>query len=465
MKLRSTLKASPVVILCAVVVGLAVTALVQARARARAAEAMAASAKNFLGALTPDQRTKATFKFDDAERLNWHIIPRPRKGLAIKEMDAKQRDLAHALIKTGLSQRGHQKAHDIMNKLELVLRAMEKDPVRRDPENYLFSVFGTPDAKGTWGWRVEGHHLSLNFTVVNGKMTATSPMAFATNPAEVREGEFKGLRVLSGEEDHARALLKALDEKQRAVAVYEPKAPPDIFTLAKNDISPLTPPGLKASEMTSAQFAMLEKLVNEYAANVAPELAAERMKQFKSAKRDQITFAWAGGMERGEGHYYRVQTPAFLIEYDNTQNNNNHIHSVWRDFKSDFGRDWLREHYKSTPHTSSNADPAKSGAAGIGTGGGLLPVTPGLRPVITYKEKASYTIVARNNGVQGAVLLSAIFTADGKVTGIRVIRGLPDGLTEKAIEAAQKIRFKPAMKDGQPVSVRMTLEYNFALGL
>jgi hypothetical protein len=350
MKLRLALTASPVAVLCAVVVVVAVTAIVQARARARAAEAMAASAKNFLGALTPDQRAKASFNFDDAERLNWHIIPRPRKGLPLKEMDAKQRDLAQALLKTGLSQRGHQKAHDIMNKLELVLRAIEKDPVRRDPENYLFSVFGTPDAKGTWGWRVEGHHLSLNFTVMGGRMTATSPMAFATNPAEVREGEFKGLRVLSGEEDHARALLKALDEKQRAVAVYEQKAPPDIFTLAKNDINPLTPPGLKASEMTGAQFAMLEKLVNEYAANVAPELAAERMKQFKSAKRDQITFAWAGGAERGEGHYYRVQTPAFLIEYDNTQNNNNHIHSVWRDFKGDFGRDWLREHYQSTPH-------------------------------------------------------------------------------------------------------------------
>jgi TonB family protein len=463
MKLRARLNVSPVVILCAVVACVAVTAFVQARARARAAEAMAASAKGFLAALTPDQRTKATFKFDDAERLNWHIIPRPRKGLAIKEMDAKQRELAQALIKTGLSQTGYRKAHDIMNKLELVLRAIEKDPVRRDPENYLFSVFGTPDAKGTWGWRVEGHHLSLNFTVVNGKMTATTPMAFATNPAEVREGEFKGLRVLSGEEDHARALLKALDEKQRAVAVYDQKAPPDIFTLAKNDISPLTPPGLKASEMTSAQFALLEKLVNEYAQNVAPELAAERMKQFRSAKRDQITFAWAGGAERGEGHYYRVQTPAFLIEYDNTQNNNNHIHSVWRDFKGDFGRDWLREHYQSTSHTSSNAAPATSGGAGIGTGGNPPPSGSRPRPIITYKEQAKYTDQARANRVEGLVVLSLVFAADGRITDIEVIRKLPDGLTESAIEAAQKTRFRPATKDGQPISVRMTMEFNFAL--
>lgn len=350
MKLRLVLKSSPVVILSAVVLCLAVTAFVQARARAKAAEALAVSAKSFLDALRPEQRTQATFAFEDAERLNWHIIPRPRKGLPLKDMDEKQRDLARALLKTGLSQTGYGKADQIMNKLELVLRAMEKDPVRRDPLNYYFSVFGSPDTKGTWGWRVEGHHLSLNFTVVNGRMTATTPMAFATNPAEVREGEFKGLRVLRGEEDLARTLVKSLDEKQRAKAIFEAKAFPDILTLAKNDISPLTPPGIKASELTSAQFKMLEAIVNEYASNVTPELAAERMAKFRAAKRDQITFGWAGGIEKGEGHYYRLQTPAFLIEYDNTQNNNNHIHSVWRDFKGDFGRDWLREHYRSTPH-------------------------------------------------------------------------------------------------------------------
>jgi hypothetical protein len=339
MNLRSTLKATPVVILTAVIVCLAVAAMVQARARAKAAEAMAANAKNFLDALAPDQRAKATFAFDDAERLNWHIIPRPRKGLPLKDMDEKQRGLAQALFKTGLSQPGYSKASQIMNKLELVLRAIEKDPVRRDPLNYYFSVFGTPSTKGTWGWRVEGHHLSLNFTIVDGKMTANSPMAFATNPADVREGEFKGLRVLGAEEDLGRALIKALDEKQRAKAIFEAKAFPDILTLAKNDISPLTPPGIKASELTPAQFKMLEALVNEYASNVTPELAAERM------------FGWAGGVEKGEGHYYRLQTPAFLIEYDNTQNNNNHIHSVWRDFNGDFGKDWLKEHYQTSHKT------------------------------------------------------------------------------------------------------------------
>jgi hypothetical protein len=219
----------------------------------------------------------------------------------------------------------------------------------RDPVRYFFSVFGTP-AKGPWGWRVEGHHVSLHFTVVNGTAVASSPQFFGSNPAEVREGPKKGLRILAAEEDTARALLTALDDGQRAKAVINPAAPNDIATMNMLDINPLMPAGITADALRPNQRELLMKIVDAYTSAMAPDIAADRMAQLKKAGVERISFAWAGAAERGQRHYYRVQGPTFLIEYDNTQNNANHIHSVWRDFEGDFGRDLLREHLKSAAH-------------------------------------------------------------------------------------------------------------------
>jgi len=333
-------------------------------AAGRSSSAMADAATRLLNSLTAEQRQQAAFAFDGDERLHWHFIPTemfPRKGLLIRSMTEPQRKLAHDLMKAGLSQRGYLTASSIMD-LETVLKALEAaeraaapqpprgTPLERDPEKYFFSIFGTPSVKDTWGWRVEGHHVSLHFTVVNGTMVASSPSFFGSNPAEVRQGPKKGLRILGAEEDAARALLESLDASQRTKAIINGTAPGDMVTMANVNIDPLSPSGLDAGAMTAAQRELLMKLLDVYIGKMASDIADDRLARVRKAGIEKVGFAWAGETERGKKHYYRVQGPTFLIEYDNTQNDGNHIHSVWRDFNGDFGRDLLREHLKSTPH-------------------------------------------------------------------------------------------------------------------
>jgi hypothetical protein len=320
---------------------------------------MAKAANSFLASLTPEQRQQATFPFDSAEREKWHFIPSEmfaRNGLLISSMTEPQRKLAHDLLKTGFSQRGYMTVSQIME-LESILNAIESSaprgrgtPMVRDPEKYYFSVFGTPATKGTWGWRAEGHHLSAHFTVVNGSLVAGSPTFYGANPAEVKSGPRTGLRILAPEEDAARALLMALDEPRRAKAVINAAAPNDIVTMNNLPISPLTPGGISGAELTAAQRELLSKLLDVYVGYMTPDMASERMEKLRKAGLEKITFAWAGEAERGKRHYYRVQGPTFLIEYDNTQNDANHIHSIWRDFAGDFGRDLLREHVSTVAH-------------------------------------------------------------------------------------------------------------------
>lgn len=307
---------------------------------------MAEAAGKFLAALTQEQRARALFPFDADERLNWHFIPKPRKGLSLKEMDDPQRELARAFMRAGLSQQGYLKATTIMS-LEEVLRALEggRGPVR-DPELYFFTVFGEPSEQETWGWRVEGHHLSLNFTVVQGRLIASTPQFFGANPAEVKEGPRRGLRVLHAEEDLARELLKSLTPAQRARAVIAERAPGEIITGASRKAEIAEAKGLPAGEMTEKQRATFTALLRAYVEAMPQTIADERLARLRQEGMEKIRFAWAGGAERGQPHYYRIQGPTFLVEYDNTQNNANHIHTVWRDFHGDFGEDLLREHYR-----------------------------------------------------------------------------------------------------------------------
>lgn len=316
-----------------------------------AGQEMAAAAAKFLDSLDAAQKAKATFDFKGEERSNWHFIPKPRNGLTIKDMNPGQRALAHALLASGLSQQGYGKATNIMS-LEPVLYDLEgaARTFPRDRELYYFSVFGKPGAKDTWGWRVEGHHVSANFTVVNGDLIAGTPSFFGSNPAEVKQGPRKGLRVLAGDEDLGRQLVKSLNEEQRKTAIILTTAPKDILTEAKRKVQPLETAGIAGSKLTADQTGLLMNVIKEYVFRVRPDVASEDLKKIEAAGVDKVYFAWAGGVERGEGHYYRVQGPTFLLEYDNTQNNNNHIHAVWRDFANDFGEDLLLKHYKETPH-------------------------------------------------------------------------------------------------------------------
>jgi Protein of unknown function (DUF3500) len=304
---------------------------------------MTASAKAWLSSLTPDQKAKASFEFGGTERTDWHFIPRARKGLPIKEMTQEQRLLAHGLLATGLSHRGYTKAVSIMS-LEAVLAELEKGKgPARDPEQYFVSIFGTPGVE-PWGWRVEGHHLSLNFTAAGGAAPSMTPSFFGTNPGEVKEGARAGTRVLGNEEELGRSLIKSLSDDQKAKAIILKDAPKDILNVpGRNDTKA---EGIAWADLNAGQREGLMKLIQEYVGRHRPDVATEDLEKVKKAGVEKIYFAWAGGLERGEPHYYRVQGGNFVLEYDNVQNGANHVHSVWRDFDHDFGTDLLGEHYK-----------------------------------------------------------------------------------------------------------------------
>ncbi|MBI2949864.1 MAG: DUF3500 domain-containing protein [Verrucomicrobia bacterium] len=315
------------------------------------AEDMAGTANNFLASLTAEQKGKATFEFKSGERENWHFIPRARKGLTWKDMKPEQQHLAHALLSSALSQRGFIKATTVMS-LEQVLKELEAGTgtMTRDAELYYFSVFGNPSEKEIWGYRVEGHHLSLNFTLVPGKPVAVTPSFFGANPGQVRRGPRKGLRTLAREEDLARKLVVSLSDEQRKVALYTNVAPRDIITGTNRTLRLLQPEGVAMNKLTKAQAETLWDLLQEYVRNYRPEVADKELERIQQAGLEKIYFAWAGSTETGKGHYYRIQGPTFLVEYDNTQNDANHIHAVWRDRQNDFGDDVLKRHYQEQPH-------------------------------------------------------------------------------------------------------------------
>jgi hypothetical protein len=298
---------------------------------------MATAAGRVLRALDTEQLSKATFEFESPERINWHFIPRERKGLPIKAMTPAQRALAFGMIQSGLAGSGYLKATTIMS-LEQVLRDLEKGSgPARDPELYFLSIFGKPSDRGRWGWRIEGHHLSLNFTLDGGKIVSATPAFFGANPAEVRQGTREGLRALAEVEDRALRLVQALTAEQKRKAVVEEAAPKDIR--AANTPQPPTDAavGIAFAELSEDQRALLKALVESYAEDMPTDVGKAWINEIHDAGPDNIRFAWFGAADRSQGHAYRVQGPTFLIEFNNTQNNANHIHSVWRSMLGDFG--------------------------------------------------------------------------------------------------------------------------------
>jgi len=319
----------------------------------RAEPQMAEAATRLLGTLDPAQRAKAAWPFAAEERFNWAFVPRDRQGLPLAAMNERQRAAAFALLRAGLSEAGVAKA-DGVRVLEGVLLALERS-AHRDPERYYFTIFGEPGG-ATWGWRYEGHHISQNWTIVNGTATATTPAFIGANPAEVREGPHKGLRVLAAEEDLARALVTALTPAQRERAVLGETVPSDILTGNARRASIDGRAGLPADAMTAEQRRLLTRLIEEHASLQAPGLADQRLAKVRAEAPADLLFAWMGRTERapGNAHYYRVHGRTFLIEYDNTQNDANHQHVVWRDLGGDFGEDLLARHYATAPHHAAH---------------------------------------------------------------------------------------------------------------
>ncbi len=310
---------------------------------------MTDAAVKFIGTLNDEAKQTAVLKYDDPTRLKWHFIPMPeRKGLQVKNMTAAQRAAALELLRSALSQVGYHKATEIMS-LEGILRELEKDrkggPIR-DPERYYYTLFGTPGAQGTWGLSVEGHHLSLNFVVRDGKVLAHTPAFFGANPATCRNeiaGYPKpGTRTLAKEEQLAFDLLGSLTDEQRKTVVRAEKAPADIRGPADSQPPQSAPEGIAVGKLNDAQQKDVEGARNRLCGQHARVGCRQAFGRDQRSGWDKVHFSWAGADKPGVGHYYRVQGPTFLIEFVNVQpdaagNPANHIHSVWRDLRGDFG--------------------------------------------------------------------------------------------------------------------------------
>lgn len=306
------------------------------------------AAKAFMTSLDTAKLQRTCFPFENEERFNWHFVPRARKGLPLKEMTETQRSKAYLLLKASLSNEGYKKATAIVE-LEAVLRALEgrgENDEYRDPGKYYFSIFGEPTPGKPWGWRVEGHHLSLNFSAATRSLIAGTPAFMGSNPAIVPDGPQKGRQILKEESAMGFALLETLNSRQLQTAIVAERAPSDIITGNKRKAWLQDPPGLGYAALQPAQQQMLKKLVAVYVDRYTKLMADVLWKEIAAAGWEKLHFAWAGSKTWGAGHYYRIQGPTFIIEYDNTQNNANHVHTTFRDLKNDFGEDMLLQHYK-----------------------------------------------------------------------------------------------------------------------
>lgn len=305
----------------------------------------------FLNALNKEQRAKAQFLFDDTSKTFWHYFPAsmtPRAGIQLMELNTTQKQLFNAVLQSFLSETGYIKTQKIID-LENILLEATGDSIMRHPEKYAIAFYGNPETDSLWAWSFEGHHISLNFTVLNGKISA-APRFFGANPATILSGKRQGERTLDREEDLGFQLIHSLTDEEKKLAIFQDRSPYDIATGNAPEVKPLSPIGISFGDLNDDQQIIFLKLINEYLSSLPAEQSRNRLALIQEEDLNAIRFAWAGATELGKGHYYRIQGKSFLIEFDNTQDNANHIHSVWRDFEGDFGRDLIKEHYKNADH-------------------------------------------------------------------------------------------------------------------
>lgn len=312
----------------------------QTATEAPTGQAMISAANAFRKTLTPEQLKQASFGFDDPERLNWHFIPRVRKGLPLKDLEGAALVAAKTFIHSGLTEAGYDQTLNVMSLEEVLylLEGGERDARRanRDPGKYYLSIFGEPSDKGNWGWRLEGHHISLNFTLKDGAVVGSTPEFFGANPGTIEAGLNRQIRVLGAEEDIARQILKLCTPEQQKIAWIDTKPPGEVPGPNKPQAEVGPPVGLMYGKMSNDQKKLVEDLLNEYLKNLPASITTQRRAELEQAGVDNIYFAWWGGSELHEPHHYRLQGPTFVVEYNNTQNNANHVHSMWRNLKGDF---------------------------------------------------------------------------------------------------------------------------------
>lgn len=308
-------------------------------------------ALDFINSLSLEQKEKAQLPFGHITRQEWHFLPGamwPRAGIQLFELNENQKQLLFKLLKQNLSETGYDKTLKIID-LENVLAEISGDTNFRDSEKYSIAFYGDPEKDKTWAWSFEGHHVSLNFTIVDNKVSI-APRFMGASPAVIKEGERKGESTLGKEEGLGLILVNSLSDEQVQNAIFQKESFFDIVTSNAIEVSPLDEVGIKMSDLNNKQQNILWDLLNEYLSTMPTDLAKKRLTNLKAEELDNITFGWAGSTQLGKPHYYRIQGKTFLVEFDNTQNNANHIHLVWRDFSGDFGRDLIAEHYKNSKH-------------------------------------------------------------------------------------------------------------------
>jgi hypothetical protein len=314
------------------------------------AQDISTAANQFIATLTPQLKSQALFAIHDEERFNMNFVPTIRKGPTFRDFDASQKAAALNLLKVSLSNVGYMKATQIME-LEKILRVIEGEASlsdgtpRRDPLNYHFCIFGSPSPTSPWMWRFEGHHVSFNFACQDGKIVSSTPAFMGSNPAIVKSGDQKGKQVLKQEMVLGFELVNSLTAEQLKQARISDSAPAEIITGTSRKVSELTPTGISYRILDDKQRKIFDRLLQIYVNNYELGFSKTLMDKIEKSGIENLTFAWAGSLKRGEGEYYRIQGPMLLIEYDNTQNNGNHVHTVVRDLTNDFAEDILREHY------------------------------------------------------------------------------------------------------------------------
>ncbi|MFT6182341.1 MAG: hypothetical protein ACJAQT_004488 [Akkermansiaceae bacterium] len=307
-----------------------------------AANEMNTSTKVFLASLDETQTKAAKFEFENKERGNWHFIPMDREGVRFDSLKPHQQHLAFGLLGTGLSQKGLMTATQIMT-LEEILRSRGGDPKVRNPEKYSIAIFGEPSPTKPWGWRFEGHHLSLNFSLIGDKVVGL-PSFFGTNPAELKKGPLKGLRPLGEIEDAGRKFANQLIKAGKS-PVFSEKAPKEILTAQDSTAKAQEVQGVTSDKLSGEEIKQLLAIIDDVSSMQRQEVTNDTLRKIHTTQRKKLHFAWAGSLERHGAHYFRIQGVDFIIEYANTQNDANHAHLVWRDLKNDFARDSLKKHY------------------------------------------------------------------------------------------------------------------------
>ena len=314
----------------------------------QAAGDMRGAALALLNSLDANQKSAINFSYYDGERIFWYYPPLNRHGLQLRDMNEEQRKLAYALMATGLTEDSNRKAQLIIEH-EAVLGPLEQERGRvtfvRDPLLYAWTIFGDPANDGEpWGWRVEGHHVSLHYSVWGDRVLSMTPFFFGANPAEVPKGPKQGLRILGDSQDIALELMESLDAGQKSRAMIYDEAPADIITFNSSRASLPKEEGLPASAMSGTQREMLMALASEYVTRIRADLAEDKLTALREGGLEKIHLAWGGPVDRRQPHYYRLHGGDFVVEYDNRQNGANHIHSVLRDVNNDFAADVMRDH-------------------------------------------------------------------------------------------------------------------------